>query len=102
MHTVHGFAQASYDVVEGERLDTMFGLNVKGSTNLSALDITGAVTSETGTARMFLYLYTLHWNTLSTMIIKLKTLKREILLAVEPCTPYIYPLIMSPCRDFRL
>ena len=47
--TVHGFASASYDVEEGERLDTTFGLNVKGTTSLP-LVILGIITLETGTA----------------------------------------------------
>ena len=47
--TVHGFANATYDVVEGERLDTTFGLNVKGTTSLPPL-IFGTITSVAGTA----------------------------------------------------
>ena len=31
-YTVHGFIQAEYDVDENERLNTMFQLNVKGTT----------------------------------------------------------------------
>ena len=49
MCTVHGFASTSYDVEEGERLDTKFGLNVKGTTSLP-LVILGAITLEAGTA----------------------------------------------------
>ena len=33
MITVHGFLNATYFVVEDERLDTTFRLNVKGRTN---------------------------------------------------------------------
>ena len=47
--TVHGFANASYAVEEGEILDTTFELNVKGTTSL-ALVILGTITSERGTA----------------------------------------------------
>ena len=47
--TVHGFANAVYDVEEGEILDTTFELNVKGTTSL-ALVIWGNITSERGTA----------------------------------------------------
>ena len=46
--TVHGFASTSYDVEEGERLDTTFGLNVKGTTSLP-LVILGTITLEPGT-----------------------------------------------------
>ena len=49
--TVHGFAQASYDVVEGERLDTTFELNVKGTTTFPDIfTILGGIISESGTA----------------------------------------------------
>ena len=52
--TVHGFANVSYTVVEDKRLDTTFGLNVKGKTNLS-LTISGTITSkEAGTASEWL------------------------------------------------
>ena len=37
-------------MVEGERLDTRFEPNVKGTTSLSALPIFGTITSERGTA----------------------------------------------------
>lgn len=46
---VHGFASAVYNVEEGERLDTVFELNVKGVTNLP-LVILGTITSERGSA----------------------------------------------------
>ena len=48
-YTVHGFTNGSYDVVEGERLDISFGLNVKGESSLPLI-ISGAITSEAGTA----------------------------------------------------
>ena len=48
MCTVHGFASTSYDVEEGERLDTTFGLNVKGTTSLP-LVILGTITLEPDT-----------------------------------------------------
>ena len=51
-HTVHGFAQASYDVIEEERLDTTFGINVKGTTGFpNGFTILGEIVSEPGTAR---------------------------------------------------
>ena len=51
VHTVHGFANASYDVEEGGVLDTTFELNVKRTTSLP-LVLMGNITSEseTGTA----------------------------------------------------
>ena len=48
--TVHGFANASYNVVESELLDTTFQLNVKGTTNVQSLPILGNITSEESTA----------------------------------------------------
>ena len=50
MHAVHGFASASYDVIEGEQLNTTFQRNVKGTTNLPILNILGTISSKTGTA----------------------------------------------------
>ena len=50
-YTVHGFLQAEYDVDEDERLDTVFQLNVKGTTPFDALIVTGVVTATAdGTA----------------------------------------------------
>ena len=50
-HAVHGFAQASYEVEEGQRLDTTFGVNVKGtSTFPNGFAILGDIVSEPGTA----------------------------------------------------
>ena len=43
---VHGFRQSVYDVEEGNRLDTEFTLNVVGTTQLRALDISGTITAE--------------------------------------------------------
>ena len=43
---VHGFRQSVYDVEEGNRLDTEFALNVVGTTQLPALDISGTITAE--------------------------------------------------------
>ena len=46
---VHGFAQAVYTVMEEERLDTRFQLNVKGTTNFPGLmNIQGTITSVAG------------------------------------------------------
>ena len=52
LHTVHGFLQAEYDVDEDERLDTVFQLNVKGTTQFgSALVVIGTIIAEAdGTA----------------------------------------------------
>ena len=44
---VHGFASAVYDVVEGERLDTVFRINVKG-TSIFEIALPGVVTSMAG------------------------------------------------------
>ncbi|CAI8020301.1 hypothetical protein GBAR_LOCUS12147, partial [Geodia barretti] len=43
---VHGFHQSKYDVEEGRRLDTMFQLNVKATTQFGgALVVTGLITA---------------------------------------------------------
>ena len=47
--TVHGFARAYYDVIEEDKLETTFGLNVKGETSLPLI-ISGVITLEAGTA----------------------------------------------------
>ena len=56
MTLVHGFVNANYDVMEGERLDTTFLLNVKGMTNfplvfsgtIFPLTIEGTITAQAG------------------------------------------------------
>ena len=56
MAVVHGFVNVNYDVVEDERLDTTFRLNVKGMTNfpitisgmLFPLIIEGTITAMGG------------------------------------------------------
>ena len=48
LHAVHGFTNVSYDVEEGERLDTGFELNVKGMTNFPNLNLLGSITTEPG------------------------------------------------------
>ena len=46
---VHGFANATYNVVEGERLNTFFELNVKGETPFGgALVFSGRITTASG------------------------------------------------------
>ena len=50
IYAVHGFLNAYYDVLEGERLDTVFELNVKGEAS-QAPRIRGKVSVEAGTAR---------------------------------------------------
>ena len=48
---VHGFPQVRYSVSEGGRLDTIFQLNVKGTTQFGALVVTGLITAAAdGTA----------------------------------------------------
>ena len=46
-NVVHGFARASYDVVEDTNLATTFSLNVKGETTLLGA-VAGVVTSQAG------------------------------------------------------
>ena len=56
MTVVHGFVNVNYDVVEDERLDTTFRLNVKGRTNFPIiisefsfpLTIEGTITAMAG------------------------------------------------------
>ena len=43
---VHGFVNATYNVVEGGILDTLFQLNVKGMTAFFDLFVEGTITSE--------------------------------------------------------
>ena len=52
MYIVHGFLQTMYDVTEGSGLDTMFQLNVKGTTEFNGdLVISGSITAASdGTA----------------------------------------------------
>ena len=52
LFSVHGFTRARYQVVEGERVDVSFQLNVKGTSQFeSSLNIRGEVTaSADGTA----------------------------------------------------
>ena len=51
MTAVHGFANASYDVAEGETLLTTFYVNVKGLSHSLNLSISGYITAEAHTAR---------------------------------------------------
>ena len=48
MIVVHGFVNATYEVVEDQLLDTLFQLNVKGITAFSGLNIEGTITAEAG------------------------------------------------------
>ena len=56
MTVVHGFVNVNYDVVEDERLDTTFRLNVKGMTlfsyhyqwDVNSLTIEGTITAMAG------------------------------------------------------
>ena len=48
---VHGFLQAEYSITEGDSLNTVFQLNVKGTTQLPRLFLTGTITAAAaGTA----------------------------------------------------
>ena len=50
-HKVHGFVNATYDVVEDEILETFFQLNVKGETAYPTLYFRGTILSDAaGTA----------------------------------------------------
>ena len=55
--SVHGFLEAEYNVLEGDRLDTRFELNVKGTTQFGgAFAVNGFITATAdGTARKKLY-----------------------------------------------
>ena len=44
---VHGFQRASYSVIEGEKLDAIFSLNVKGETTLLG-SVAGIIISRAG------------------------------------------------------
>ena len=49
VHTVvHGFVNGTYDVVEGESLDTIFQLNVKGETRFSSVIVSGTISAVAG------------------------------------------------------
>ena len=47
-YVVHGFANASYAVVEGQRLNISFQLNVKGETASSTRGISGNIAAMAG------------------------------------------------------
>ena len=55
-NAVHGFARAneSYNVIEGETLNTTFQTNIKGMTHFRLLIILGAITSIPTTAGMLM------------------------------------------------
>lgn len=49
--SVHGFDNVTYNVTEGNRLDFVFQLNIKGTTNLPSLQLNGMIeASPAGTA----------------------------------------------------
>ena len=51
MHSaVHGFLSTTYNVTEGNRVDTLFQLNMKGETHFSTLNISGTISVTGGTA----------------------------------------------------
>ena len=43
---MHGFLNATYDVSESDALETLFIRNVKGETNIDALNISGTITAS--------------------------------------------------------
>ena len=47
---VHGFVKAEYDAIEGDRLEVLFQLNVKGETATNTQSISGTITQAGGTA----------------------------------------------------
>ena len=51
-YAVHGFRNVSFNVIEGETLDTSFGLNVKGVTRFPSLVLSGDIHVEEDTASM--------------------------------------------------
>ena len=58
LYTVHGFANTFYDVEEGERLDMVFKVNVKGTTGFPSLLLAGDITSAAGpNTSEFYYIY---------------------------------------------
>ena len=67
--TVHGFAYASYDVEEGNRLETIFEVNVKGETNLTILSLSGIISSAAGPNTSKCLLCLLHGNTFILFIL---------------------------------
>ena len=54
---VHGFAKAFDNVTEGDSLNTTFSLNVKGTTRLQSVNVTGMVTSQSDTARKLFLIF---------------------------------------------
>ena len=46
---VHGFLQTEYSVEEGNAVDTVFQLNVKGTTQFNNITINGIITAEPAT-----------------------------------------------------
>ena len=55
---VHGFVEAEYDAIEGDRLEVLFQLNVKGETasrTLTTSRLSGSITAEAGGTASELY-----------------------------------------------
>ena len=46
--TVHGFPNTNYDVIEGDKLDTYFHLNVKGETDFKNINIISGIITAVG------------------------------------------------------
>ena len=57
-------------MVEAERLDTTFRLNVKGRTTNPVLKILGTITSEAGTARTDVFCWTHYMSALYDLFLK--------------------------------
>ena len=68
--TVHGFSNAFYDVEEGERLDVVFKVNVKGTTGFSSLLLAGNITSAAGpNTSEFYYIYHIKMKQIFNMLL---------------------------------
>ena len=50
LSAVHGFLNATYDVLESERVDTIFRANVKGMTSLMVLPLLGEIVANSTSA----------------------------------------------------
>ena len=50
LSAVHGFLNATYDVLEAERVDTIFRANVKGMTSFANVPLLGTIVTNSITA----------------------------------------------------
>ena len=67
--TVHGFLQSEYSVTEDDRLDTVFQVNVKGTTQFSTLAMTGTITAQAAGTASNGYFVLLILHTTSSFVI---------------------------------